>query len=97
MTNFQIKKYYENEPRFYGVCSRYNLPKAIKNGAYVISLDKYAVGTHWLALFCRKTEIVYFDSFGVEHFPKEIKEFIENKNIESYIFRVQLRSSIMCK
>ena len=88
MTIFQIKKYYENEPRFYGVCSRYNLPKAIKNGAYVISLDEYAVGTHWLALFCRKTEIVYFDSF---------KEFIENKNIESYIFRVQLRSSIMCK
>ena len=36
------------------------------NGAYVINLDEYAdVGTHWIALFCNRNEIVYFDSFGV--------------------------------
>ena len=47
--------------------------KQKKNGAYVIKLDEYAgVGTHWIALFCRKTEIVYFDSFTVEN-PEEIK------------------------
>ena len=41
---------------------------------YVINLDEYAdVGTHWIALFCNRNEIVYFDSFGVEHVPKEIK------------------------
>ena len=54
--------------------------KKIKDGSYVINLDEYAdVGTHWIALFCNKNEIVYFDSFGVEHFPEEIKEFIRNK------------------
>ena len=30
-------------------------------------------GTHWIALFSRKNENVYFDSFSVEHIPEEIK------------------------
>ena len=38
LTNFEIQKYYQNEPRFNGVYSRDNLPK-IKHGAYVINLD----------------------------------------------------------
>ena len=61
--------------------------KKIKDGAYVINLDEYAdVGTHWIALFCNRNEIVYFDSFGVEHVPEEIKEFVGNKNIIANIF-----------
>ena len=40
--------------------------------------------------------VTYFDSFGVEHIPKEIKKFIGNKNIESNIFRVQAYDSVMC-
>ena len=36
-----------------------------------MNLDEYAdVRTHWIALFCNKSEIVCFDSFGVEHVPK---------------------------
>ena len=35
LTNFEIREYYENEPRFNGVFSRDNLPKTIKIGAYV--------------------------------------------------------------
>ena len=66
------------------------MPKTIKNGTYVITLDEYAdVGTHWITLFCNWNEIVYFDSFGVEHVPEEIKEFVGNKNIKANIFRVQ--------
>ena len=50
LTNFEIKKYYENESRFNSVYSRDNLPKTIKNGAYVINLDEYSdVGTQWIA------------------------------------------------
>ena len=41
---------------------------------------------HWVALFCNRSEIVYFDSFVVEYFPKEIKEFIGNKFIKANIF-----------
>ena len=64
---------------------------------YVINLDEYAeVGTHWAALFCNRSKIVYFDSLGVEHVPEEIKEFIENKNIIGNIFRVKVNNSIMC-
>ena len=39
----------------------------------MINLDEYAnVGTQWIALFCNRSEIVYFDKFGVEHVPEEI-------------------------
>ena len=41
--------------------------------------------------------MTYFDSFGVEHIPKEIKKFINNKNITGNIFRIQAYDSIMCK
>ena len=40
--------------------------------------------------------VIYFNSFGVEHIPKEIKAFINNKNITTKIFRVQAYDSIMC-
>ena len=47
LTNFEIHKYYENEPRFNGLFSRNNIHQKIKDGAYVIKLDGYAdVGTH---------------------------------------------------
>ena len=36
------------------------------------------------------------DSFGVEHVPEEIKEFIGNKNIKANIFRIQANNSVMC-
>ena len=75
--------------------------KKIKDGTYIINLEEYAdVGRHWIALFCKKNKMVYFDSFGVEHIPEEIKEVIEefpgNKNIKANIFLIQENNSIMC-
>ena len=97
LTNFEIQKYYQNEPRFNGVFSRDNLQK-IKDGAYMINLDKYSdTGTHWLALHVNNNNITYFDSFGVEHIWKEIKEFVKNKNITANIFRIQAYDPVMCK
>ena len=53
LTKSDMQRYYQNEPGFNGVFSRNILPKIIKDGEYVISLDEYAdVGTHWIALFC---------------------------------------------
>ena len=96
LTNFEIQKYYENEPRYNGVYSRDNLPK-IKDGAYVINLDEYShIGTHWVALWVNDNNVTYFDSFRVEHIPKEIKKLIANKNIKQNIFRIQAYDSIMC-
>ena len=57
---------------------------------YVISIDDYAdVGKHWIALFCNRSEIVYFDSFGVEHIPEEITKFVRIRSIKANIFQVQ--------
>ena len=72
LTNFEIQKYYQNEPKFNGVYSRDNLPK-IKDGTYVINLDEYSdIETHWIALYASNNNITYFDSFGIEHIPKEV-------------------------
>ena len=97
LTNFEKKKYYENEPRFNGVHYRDNLPKTIENGAYVINLDEYAdEGTQWIALYVKNNEVIYFDSFGIENVPKEIKRFTGHKNTKTNIFRIQADNSIMC-
>ena len=66
LTNFELRKHYENESRFNGVYSRDNLPNKIKDGAHVINLDVYSnVGTHWIALYVKNNDISYFNSFGV--------------------------------
>ena len=71
------------------------MPKTIKNGAYVINLDEYAdVGTHWIDFYAKSNEVVSFDSFGVEHVPKEIKQFIGHKNTKTNIFRIQADNNI---
>ena len=49
-----------------------------------------------LLYFLKKNEIVYFDSFGVEHIPEEIKKIIGNKNIKANIYCVQANNSVMC-
>ena len=91
LTNFEIKEYYQNEPRFNGVFSRDNLPNNIKNGAYVINPDEYHnTGTHWVALYVNNKILIYFDSFGVEHIPKEIVKFIARKKIIRNIYRISL-------
>ena len=41
--------------------------------------------------------MIYFDSFGVKHIPKEIKKFIGNKNIITNIYRIQAYDSIRCR
>ena len=97
LTNFELLKHYENESRFNGVYSRDNLPNKIKDGALVINLDVYSnVGTHWIALYVKNNDITYFNSFGVEHIPKEIIKIIGRKNVIANIFRVQAYDSIMC-
>ena len=95
LTNFEIQKHYENDPRFNGVFSRDNMPKNMKDGGYIINLDEYVdVGTQWIALFCNKIEIVYFGSFGVEHVPEEIKELVGNKNIKGNFFFFEYKQTI---
>ena len=43
------------------------------------------------------TNIIYFDSFGVEHIPKDFKKFIGNKNMITNVYRIQAYNSIICR
>ena len=49
-----------------------------------------------LLMYVINNDVTYFDSFGVEHVPKEIRTFINNKDIKTNIFRTQAFDSIMC-
>ena len=67
--------------------------------------DEYSdIGAHWVTFHVNNNNVTYFDSFGVEHIPKEIKVFINrplssasrNENIKTNIFRVQAYDLVMC-
>ena len=72
ITNFEIQRYCQNKPEFHAVYSRNNLPK-LNNRTQVINLDEFKpIETHWIILYGNGDNVIYFDSFGVEHIPKEI-------------------------
>ena len=101
LTNFEIQKYYQNEPRFNGSFSRDNLPR-IKDGAHIINLDEYSdSGTHCVALHLgeaspkdvQNNNITYLILSEQNIFGKK---FVNNKTIKTNIFRIQANDSIMC-
>ena len=77
-----------NEHGFKGIYSRDNLLKRgstecnsveRKDQAYIINLDEYSnIGAHWIPLYAENNDVTYFDRFGVEYIPKDIKTFIIN-------------------
>ena len=74
LTNFEIQRYYWNEPKFNGAYSKTNLPK-IKDGASVINLDKFkSLGTHLIALYVNNENVTHFNGFRVKHISKEIRK-----------------------
>ena len=83
LTNFEIQNYFQNEPRFNGIYSRDNL-------------HEFDIGTHRIALYISNNKVTYSNSFGVEHFPKEIKKFTKGSSGTTNIFRIQAYDSVMC-
>ena len=57
---------------------------------YLDYLD-YLEKTHWIVLYVNDNNVTYFDSFEVEHIPKEIKKFIEKKNHNKYLQNTGIR------
>ena len=73
MTNFELKKYYQNKPKFSGVFSRNSLPK-IKYEVYIINLDEYkSIGIQRMALYKNRYNVTETDCFGIEYIPKKLK------------------------
>ena len=92
-----MQTYYQSDPRFNGIYSRDNLHDKIRDGSYVINLDEYRnIGSDLVALYVNNKTVTYFDSFGVEDIPEEIKTIVNNKNIIANIFRIKAYDSVMC-
>ena len=90
LTNFEIKKHYQNEPKFNGVYSRNNLPK-IKDGAHELNLDEYKlIVTHWIALYVNDDNVT-FNSFGVKHIPRETRKCLNNEYIRANIYGIEAK------
>ena len=47
-------------------------------------------------MYVHNNDVTYFNCFGEKHFLKNIKTFINNKNITTNIFRIQAYDSIIC-
>ena len=87
LSNIEITKYFNYNPRFNDVFSRENLP-TIKDGAYAINLnDKQSKGTRWVSLFIDRNTAVYFDSLGIKCISKEVLNKIKDKSITHNISR----------
>ena len=69
LTNFEIQKYHQNEPKFNGVYSRNNLSK-IKDGTYIMNLEQYESIGH--------NEFVLVNNMLKEFY--DMKEEIKNSN-----------------
>ena len=97
LNNFKIQKYYQNEPKFNVVYSRNNLPK-IKDVTYLVNLVEYkSIRTHWIAWYINGNNVKHFNSCGVEHIPKVIKNNYRQQNIKTNIYRIQVNDSIICE
>ena len=98
LTYFEIQRYYQNESRFIGVYLRDNLPKKIKDRAYLIDLDEYAdVGTHWIALHAlNNNDLFILIVLVLKTFLKRLSALLVYKNMQTNVFRIQAHHSAMC-
>ena len=49
-----------------------------------------------IAFYSNDNNVTYFDSFGVEHIPKEIEKFVMNKNVVTNAYRIQTYDLVIC-
>ena len=60
--------------------------------AYVMNPHEYkSIGTHWIAVYVNANDIVYFNTFPVDHIAEGTKKFIENKNKTSIEYKHSIR------
>ena len=95
MTNFEKQRSYNQQSRFNSAYSRNNLLQ-IKDEIYVTNFDGCElIATHSIAFYLTVNNVTYFDSFGVEDIPWEIKKFVGNNNTQCEI-QLEIYNSIMC-
>ena len=81
------------KPDLMGVYSQNNLQNTIEDGVYKVNLDEYkSIGTLWIALYANGNGASYFDNFGVEQIPEEVKRSIGYNNIITDTFKMRIMS-----
>ena len=80
ITNPEIQKCYQNEPRFNDVYSWDNLQK-IRDGAYIINIDECSdIETHWVTLYKQNNDVTWFLSFSkYSIFQKRLEHLLRIK------------------
>ena len=69
----------------------------MRTETYIVNLDEYkSIGTRSITLYVNDGSATYFDSFGIEHIPKETKKINDDKNCIRNIFRMQVFELILC-
>ena len=97
VSNFEIRKYYQNKPKFNSAYSGNNSSK-IKDWTYITNLDEYeSIATYQIILCMNAENVTNFDSFGVEYIKKKNWKSTENKNIKINVYRIQACDSITCR
>ena len=87
LTNFEIKRYYQNEPRFNGVFSRDNIPKKIKDEAYLINFDNMQMLVRVrLLYFVKKVKLFISIVLVPDMFLKKLKNLSEIKTPKQTFF-----------
>ena len=71
LTNFEIQKHYENEPRFNGAFSRDNLPKKLMNMQMLVHVG--------LLYFVKKRKLFILIVLVLSMFLNKLKNFMEIK------------------
>ena len=97
LTSISIQRQYQNKTKFKGVYSWINLPKIIRDGAYVVNLVEHkSIGTYWVAFYVDDNTTTFIDSYGVEHTLGKMKTFSVNENVMANVYREQVYVSITC-
>ena len=62
---------------------------------YNKSCEYKLIETHWIDLHVNDDNLTYFDSFGVEHIPKQIRKIIGYESIITNTYGIQAYDPIM--
>jgi len=99
--NTDISKYLKILGIRHEVVAKDNIPTRLPKGNYAIVInldDSIGAGTHWVCLIQKTNSknLLYYDSFGVEHPPQQVIDIENRRGIVANNSQHQDIESILC-